>query len=64
MKYNYENSMKNFLKDRKSLASSQKVEIMVAGKVEVPKLVCLKEMALFGENTQKIIPLAVKKIAS
>jgi len=43
--------MKNFLKDRKSLASSQKVEIMVAGKVEVPKLVCLNEMALFGENT-------------
>jgi len=64
LKYNYENSMKNFLKDRKSLAQSQKVEIMVAGKVEVPKLVCLKEMALFGDHTQKIIPLAVKKIAS
>ena len=64
LKYNYENSMKNFLKDRKSLAQSQKVEIMVAGKVEVPKLVCLKEMALLGDHSQKIIPLAVKKIAS
>jgi hypothetical protein len=37
---------------------------MVAGKVEVPKLVCLKEMALLGDHSQKIIPLAVKKIAS
>lgn len=56
--------MKNFLRDRKALAQSQKVEIMVAGKVEVPRLVCLKEMALYGENSQKVIPLAVKKIAS
>mgnify|MGYP000992405490 FL=1 len=51
LKYNYENSMKNFLKDRKSLAQTQKLEIMVAGKVEVPKLVCLKEMALYGDNS-------------
>ena len=43
--------MKNFLKDRKSLAQTQKLEIMVAGKVEVPKLVCLKEMALYGDNS-------------
>lgn len=54
--------MKNFLKDRKSLSQDQKIEILIAGRVEVPKLICPREMMLFGNL--KVIPLAVKKIAS
>ncbi len=52
--------MKNFLKDRKSLSLDQKLEIMIAGKVEVPYLICPKEMTLFGIH--KILPLAIKKV--
>lgn len=35
---------------------------MIAGKVEVPKVVCPREMTLDGDF--KMIPLAVKKISN
>ena len=44
LKSNYAGSMKEFLKDRKKLASQQKVEILLAGRVEVPSLNCPREL--------------------
>ena len=35
----------------------------MAGRVDVPKIVCLKEMDL-GLGNQKIVPIAIKKIPS
>jgi hypothetical protein len=35
----------------------------MAGRVDVPKIVCLKEMDL-GLANQKIVPIAIKKIPS
>lgn len=35
----------------------------MAGKVDVPKIICLKELNL-GQFNQKIVPIAVKKIQS
>lgn len=61
LRTNYENSMKAFLSDRKQLSVDQRIEILMAGKVDVPRLACLKEMSL-GEYNQKIVPIAIKKI--
>ena len=44
LKINYNNSMKEFLRDRKKLAQHQKVEILLAGRVDVPSLVCPREL--------------------
>lgn len=44
LKVNYNNSMKEFLRDRKKLAQHQKVEILLAGRVDVPSLVCPREL--------------------
>lgn len=44
LKVNYNNSMKEFLRDRKKLAQNQKVEILLAGRVDVPNLVCPREL--------------------
>ena len=44
LRNHYDNSMKGFLADRKTLSVDQKVEILMAGQVDVPKIVCLKEM--------------------
>ena len=44
LKVNYNNSMKEFLRDRKRLSQLQKVEILLTGKVEVPNLVCPREL--------------------
>lgn len=40
LKLNYNSSMKEFLRDRKKVAQQQRIEIMLAGKVDVPSLVC------------------------
>ena len=40
LKHNYNNSMKEFLRDRKKVAQQQRVEILLAGRIEVPNLVC------------------------
>lgn len=44
LKANYSNSMKEFLRDRKKLSQYQKVEILLAGKVDVPSITCPKEL--------------------
>lgn len=63
LRINYENSMKTFLADRKKLSQQQRIEVLMAGKVDVPKIVCLKEMNL-GLADTKIVPIAIKKIPS
>jgi len=58
MKYN--NSMKEFLRDRKKLATQQKLEILLAGRVEVPSLICQKELVV-TDLKEKVVPLVIKK---
>jgi hypothetical protein len=55
----YEGSMKAFLADRKRLAAMQKSSVLLAGRVEVPKLFCQREMEV--SPGIKIVPLAVKQ---
>ena len=57
--HKYDRGMKAFLADRKRLAQEQRSRILLAGRVEVPKLTCQREMEL--ENGLKVLPLAVKK---
>jgi len=52
--------MKEFLRDRKKVALQQRLEILLAGKIEVPSLICQKELFV-TEFNEKIIPLIVKK---
>ena len=59
--------MKEFLNDRKKIASLQNTSVLMGAKVTIPRLVCTKEFNLnhlepskmFGK--QRIIPLAVKE---
>ena len=60
LKSNHNNSMKEFLRDRKKVAQTQRIEILLAGKIEVPSLICQKELHN-SEFNEKIIPLVVKK---
>lgn len=58
----YGNSMKEFLRERKKIATQQKLEILLTGRVEIPQLVCQKELAM-PEIYQgaRVIPLVLKK---
>ena len=47
LKLYYGGSMKEFLKDRKKLGKEQSMQILLAARVEIPSLICLK--ALFME---------------
>jgi hypothetical protein len=60
LKVKYNNSMKEFLRDRKKLALQQRIEIMLAGRVEVPSLICQKELVV-TELNEKVVPLVIKK---
>lgn len=60
LKQNYGGSMKEFLRDRKKLATQQKVEILLAGRVEVPSLTCPREL-LDHDLNEKAIPLVIKR---
>ncbi len=60
LKNNYNNSMKEFLKERKKVAQQQKLDILLGGRIEVPNLTCTKEMYV-SSLKEKIIPLAIKK---
>jgi hypothetical protein len=46
LNYYYKNDMKSFLADRKDLSAYQRMKILLAGKVIVPKIVCIKEIFL------------------
>jgi hypothetical protein len=60
LKQSYSGSMKEFLKDRKKVAQQQKMEILLAGRVEVPSIICPKQM-MVDQLGEKIIPIAIKK---
>ena len=60
LQYIYRNDMKAFLADRKDLARAQRMKVLLAGRVTVPKLVCTREMHLKDLNVS-VLPLAVKK---
>ena len=60
LKTNYSNSMKEFLKDRKKAVLNQRVEILLAGKINVPQLICQKELTQSQFN-EKVIPVAIRK---
>ena len=60
LKINYNNSMKEFLRDRKKLSQHQKVEILLSGRVEVPNLICPRELNDDSMN-ERFIPLVMKK---
>lgn len=44
LKTKFGGSMKDFLKDRKKVAQVQRIEILLAGRVEIPNLICQKGM--------------------
>lgn len=40
LKTRFSGSMKDFLKDRRTAAQTQRMEILLAGQVQIPKLIC------------------------
>lgn len=46
LKTKFGGSMKDFLKDRKKVATAQRIEILLAGRVEIPNLICQKGMRI------------------
>ena len=58
LKSKYEGNMKAFLQERKELSSKQRQQVLLTGRVEVPKLVCLKEIKQYEVN---YIPIALKR---
>lgn len=60
LKVNYNNSMKEFLRDRKKVAQQQRLEILLAGRIEVPNVICQKELVV-TEFDEKIVPLVIKR---
>ena len=63
LRSSYNNSMKEFLRDRKKLSTQQRIEILLAGKVDIPSVCCQKEL-YDSELKEKVIPLVVKKPSS
>lgn len=66
LKTSFRGSMKDFLKDRKKVAQAQRIEILLAGRVEIPNLVCQKGMRsdLLPNDMQnsQLVPLAIKNM--
>lgn len=60
LKYHYNGDMKLFLSDRKDLAQIQRSKVLLAGKVQVPKISCMKEIFL-EDHGLRVMPLAVKR---
>lgn len=52
--------MKLFLADRKELSQIQRMKVLLAGKVQNPKISCIKEIFL-EDHGLRVMPLAVKK---
>jgi len=62
LKIRYGGSMKEFLRERKKLAGIQKLEVLLAGRVEVPgPLTCPRELLMTEYNNEKVVPIVVKK---
>ena len=46
LKTRFKGSMKDFLKDRRKAAQVQRLEILLAGKINIPKLVCHRSLLM------------------
>ena len=55
----FDGNMKAFLHERRDLSALQRVQVLIAGRVQVPKLMCLKEVLREG-YPEKVIPLALR----
>jgi len=64
LKTKFSGSMKDFLKDRRKAAQAQRMEILLAGQVQIPKLICHKTIspALDATMSEQLIPLAVRNV--
>lgn len=61
LKDQFRSSMKDFLKDRKKLAIDQSMEILLAGRIEIPLLVCQRGLLSdTGSDKSVVIPVVVK----
>jgi len=70
LKNKFKGSMKDFLKDRKKVTQVQKLDILLAGQVQIPKMVCMKtikpavtELESSQMMEKQLIPLAIKNIS-
>ena len=68
LKNKFNGSMKDFLKDRRKAALNQRMEILLAGQVQIPKLTCHKAITpdfvdSDVRSSDQVIPLAVKNMA-
>lgn len=58
LKTMFNGSMKDFLKDRRKAAQVQRLEILLAGQVQIPKLICQKtirpQLPVLSANSNKI----------
>mmetsp|Transcript_11963 Transcript_11963/g.16450 ORF Transcript_11963/g.16450 Transcript_11963/m.16450 type:complete len:104 (+) Transcript_11963:1589-1900(+) len=61
LKTEFGGSMKEFLRNRKKVATAQRMEILLAGRVDVPKIICNKGLTIANENDMQVVPLAIKK---
>ena len=62
LRMRYSNSMKEFLRERKKLAQAQKLEVLLAGRIEVPgPLICQRELLMADYNNQRVVSVVVKK---
>eukprot|EP00351_Strombidinopsis_sp_SopsisLIS2011_P002235 CAMPEP_0116871324 /NCGR_PEP_ID=MMETSP0463-20121206/1597_1 /TAXON_ID=181622 /ORGANISM="Strombidinopsis sp, Strain SopsisLIS2011" /LENGTH=76 /DNA_ID=CAMNT_0004509477 /DNA_START=1665 /DNA_END=1895 /DNA_ORIENTATION=- len=43
-------SMKEFLRNRKKVASAQRMEVLLAGRVDVPKIICNKGLSVTNDS--------------
>jgi len=44
LKTRFKGSMKEFLKDRRKAAQVQRIEILLAGRVQIPRLICQRSI--------------------
>jgi len=46
LNYYYNGDLRQFLADRSELAKAQQIKILLAGRLQIPSLICLKDMYL------------------
>lgn len=65
LRKNHNNNMREFLTERKKLMPNVKMEVLLAGRVEVPRITCPRTLNIKQEVETpanfEIVPLAVKK---
>jgi hypothetical protein len=65
LKTKFKGLMKDFLKDRKKVSIAQRLEILLAGRIEIPNIVCQKSLRFEHDaafSDEQVVPLAIKKM--